>query len=306
MIIITDDMRNNLEYDGKTRKFGVTIDNKNYLIKFAKNNTYSVYSEYVASKFMNNIGVPAHNVSIGIYNNTGELINIIEDFNNEVWKLKQFKDLNESSVNTSIGVKEYTYKDVLNILDSISRIRDSEKKLLIHRFWQMFICDAILANRDRHHGNWGFLRNTKTKEIIAAPLFDNGACLFPDVYKLINDFTLNEKEFIRSRTDRFPASLLMKYNKKLGREARTNYKEILSDVRFNSVLAMERRQLIDKVGLTGVTSAIYKSTLIDMPDILRRFYRLIVIVRYLTIIERYEFEKAYDIALNEVNKYDYC
>ena len=306
MIIITDDLRNNLEYDGKTRKFGVTIDNKNYLIKFAKNNTYSVYSEYVASNFMNNIGVTAHNVSIGIYNNTGELINIIEDFNNEVWKLKQFKDLNESSVNTSIGVKEYTYKDVLNILDSISRIRDSEKKLIIHRFWQMFICDAILANRDRHYGNWGFLRNTKTKEIIAAPLFDNGACLFPDVYKLINDFTLNEKEFIRSRTDRFPASLLMRYNKKLGREARTNYKEILSDVRFNSVLAMERRQLIDKVGLAGVTSAIYKSTLIDMPDILRRFYRLTVIVRYLTIIERYDFEKAYDIALNEVNKYDYC
>ena len=306
MIIITDDMRNNLEYDGKTRKFGVTIDNKNYLIKFAKNNTYSVYSEYVASNFMNNIGVSAHNVSIGIYNNTGEFINIIEDLSNEVWKLKQFKDLNESSVDTSRGIIEYTYKDVLNILDSINTISDSEKKLLIRRFWQMFICDAILANRDRHHGNWGFLRNTKTKEIIAAPLFDNGACLFPDVYKLINDFTLNEKEFIRSRTDRFPASLLMRYNKKLGREARTNYKEILSDVRFNSVLAMERRQLIDKVGLTGVTSAIYKSTLIDMPDILRRFYRLIVIVRYLTIIERYEFEKAYDIALNEVNKYDYC
>ena len=83
MIIITDDLRNNLEYDGKTRKFGVTIDNKNYLIKFAKNNTYSVYSEYVASNFMNTIGVTAHNVSIGIYNNTGELINIIEDFNNE-------------------------------------------------------------------------------------------------------------------------------------------------------------------------------------------------------------------------------
>lgn len=306
MIVITDTMRNNLEYDGKTRKFGVTVNNKNYLVKFAKKSSFSVYSEYVASHFIRNLGITAHNVDIGIYAPTGELVNIIEDFNSAEWRLKQFKDLNESSVDTSVNVKEYTYDDVLDIINKIHRIKDSEKVTLIHRFWQMYICDAILANRDRHNGNWGFLRNVKTKEIKVAPLFDNGACLFPDVYKVIKEFTVNEKEFLIKRSGDFPASLLLKYNRRLGRVSRTNYKDVLSDVRFNKTLAFERKQIINNIGKEGVISAICNATQIDMPNILRRFYVLVVIIRYLVIIERYNFSDAYEIALNGVNKYDNC
>ena len=300
MLIISDNLKNGYEYDGKTKKFGITVDNKNYIIKFAKNGSCSVYTEYIASKFMNNIGISAHRVEIGVHKESGVLVNVIEDFNTKDWILKQFKDLNESSVDTDIENKEYTYSDILDILEKISRITDNEKEQLIHRFWQMYLCDAILGNRDRHRGNWGFLRNRNTKEIKVAPIFDNGACLFPDIYKVMNDFINNEKEFLKIRTEKFPASLLMRYNRRMGRVTRTNYKEVLSDVRFNKVLAYERKQLIEKVGLIGVTEAVFNATNIDIDKNLIRFYRLIVILRYLVIIERYDFDKAYNKALRLV------
>ena len=43
----------------------------------------------------------------------------------------------------------------------------------------MIVFDAVIFNADRHYGNFGFLVNSKTNEIIApAPLFDHGNSLF--------------------------------------------------------------------------------------------------------------------------------
>lgn len=43
----------------------------------------------------------------------------------------------------------------------------------------MFVLDAIIMNTDRHFGNFGFLVDNKTNEIVkTAPLFDHGNSLF--------------------------------------------------------------------------------------------------------------------------------
>ena len=43
----------------------------------------------------------------------------------------------------------------------------------------MFVFDAVIANTDRHFGNFGFLVNSKTNQVIGpAPLFDHGNSLF--------------------------------------------------------------------------------------------------------------------------------
>ena len=34
-----------------------------------------------------------------------------------------------------------------------------------HKFWDMFIIDALIGNHDRHNGNWGFLLNKKNKKL---------------------------------------------------------------------------------------------------------------------------------------------
>lgn len=43
---------------------------------------------------------------------------------------------------------------------------------------KMLACDAMLANSDRHRGNFGFIRNVDTLELRAAPLFDTGNSLW--------------------------------------------------------------------------------------------------------------------------------
>ena len=46
---------------------------------------------------------------------------------------------------------------------------------------QMIVCDALLANSDRHWRNFGIIRNVDTLEIKPAPLFDSGNCLWYNV-----------------------------------------------------------------------------------------------------------------------------
>ena len=43
---------------------------------------------------------------------------------------------------------------------------------------QMIVCDALIANIDRHWRNFGFVRNVDTLQMRAAPLFDSGNSLW--------------------------------------------------------------------------------------------------------------------------------
>ena len=49
-----------------------------------------------------------------------------------------------------------------------------------------FICDAILGNRDRHAGNWGYLKFSSG--YLPAPIYDNGGSLFPNFDSKINEY----------------------------------------------------------------------------------------------------------------------
>lgn len=43
---------------------------------------------------------------------------------------------------------------------------------------QMIVCDALIANSDRHRRNFGLIRDVETLELRPAPLFDSGNCLW--------------------------------------------------------------------------------------------------------------------------------
>ena len=51
--------------------------------------------------------------------------------------------------------------------------------MIIDKFWDMFIIDALIGNTDRHNGNWGFLYHKLDKTMMFAPIYDNGSCLNP-------------------------------------------------------------------------------------------------------------------------------
>lgn len=46
---------------------------------------------------------------------------------------------------------------------------------------RMIVCDDLIANSDRHHRNFGLVRNVETLECRCAPIFDSGSSLWHDV-----------------------------------------------------------------------------------------------------------------------------
>lgn len=61
-----------------------------------------------------------------------------------------------------------------------SKLPMRDELLKDDRFAQMFLFDAIIYNVDRHLGNFGYLIDNDTNEIIdVAPIFDNGYGLMP-------------------------------------------------------------------------------------------------------------------------------
>lgn len=63
---------------------------------------------------------------------------------------------------------------------------------------QMIVCDAILANTDRHWRNFGFIRSVETLQMRPAPLFDSGNSLWysktPQQVER-NDWTFQSRPF---------------------------------------------------------------------------------------------------------------
>lgn len=236
MLIITDDMRNDKVYDGTSPKFGVTINGQNYIVKLRKDAMdMTVICEYVASQLITALGVSCHEVTLGYYN--GELVAVLKDFTSDGKKLHSFSDTNQSSVDTDLKAKEYTYSDVLDLIDKNLKMTSAMRALALRQFWDMFICDAILANRDRHGDNWGYL--ITNNGYVPAPLYDNGSSLFPGVYGVISDYVSKQtrKDFLYQRVRQFPASVFKV--RRPDRAYRTNFYEMFSDLRVNRILQSE-------------------------------------------------------------------
>ncbi len=293
IIQITDEMKNNIIYEGTTRKFGVSINGSNYMVKFAKDNDLSVFCEYIASNFINEIGFSCQKVALGSYN--GEMVNIVYDFaSNENKYLHSFKDTKQSSENTDIGDKEYTYDDVIYLIDKHLKLSPDDKLKTKCQFWQMYICDAILANRDRHWGNWGYLGQDGDNYYTPAPIYDNGACLYPGVRNAIAEMNKDRKKFFYDRVFVFPASLFMV--EKTDRTYRTNYFEIFSDLRFNKVFAEEVKAIRERMDYKTVfknISQIVNSIEFPIEENIGKFWIEIVTLRYMCIILRKDFDKSF-------------
>lgn len=293
MLHVTDEMRNNLVYEGTTKKFGITIDNIYYMVKFAKDNDLSVLCEYIASGFINEIGFSCQKVRLGEYK--GEIVDVVYDFaSNNNMNLHSFKDTKQSSEDTDIGEKEYTYDDVLYLIDKHLKLNDNDKITTKHQFWRMYICDAILGNRDRHWGNWGYLGKDGLENYVPAPIYDNGASLFPGISNAIKGMTENKKQFMYDRVFVFPASLFK--IARLDRSYRTNYYEIFSDLHVNRIFSEEVRTIKEKFGYKDVFRMIKNVvTSVEVPvdNRIRDFWIEIVVLRYMCIVLRMKYDRAF-------------
>lgn len=117
-----------------------------------------------------------------------------------------------------------------------------DPKITKDRFWDMFICDAFMANFDRHNGNWWFLYNKITDDIKLAPVFDCGSCLYSQMDSETMQLVMNDKNEQNARIYNVPASAIKVNGNKL------NYMKYLSETqkKFYSLMLQKRYDLILK------------------------------------------------------------
>ena len=85
---------------------------------------------------------------------------------------KLFTDIDTSFIPVGRIVREGGITAVLEYYKKLGE--DYYDKLI-----SMFVFDAIICNTDRHYGNFGFLIDNASNEIVStAPIFDNGLSLF--------------------------------------------------------------------------------------------------------------------------------
>jgi len=64
-------------------------------------------------------------------------------------------------------------------MNAVAAYYRSKGEEFVKALHDMLIFDAVVCNTDRHFGNFGFLVDNETNEIVApAPLFDHGNALF--------------------------------------------------------------------------------------------------------------------------------
>lgn len=217
--------KNNIYYGGSERKIGITIDGFNYMLKFQKDTRfgkrYNHLSEYVGSHIFDILGLKVHDTYLGTYN--GENVVACKDFNAENYEFVPFNDVGESSLEQDKEMYQYTYEDIMEMLEDNRKLTCVNETIDI--FWEIYIVDALLGNFDRHGANWGFLK--KDNKYKLAPVFDNGSCLYPqltdeDQMKVI----MSSSEETDKRIYSFPTSQI-----KLG-DKKSSYFDVISSLRY--------------------------------------------------------------------------
>ncbi|MCI5582560.1 MAG: HipA domain-containing protein [Anaeroplasma sp.] len=264
----------NIYYGGSERKLGILINNERYMLKFQKETPFGKrfnhISEYLGSHIFELLGFNTHKTFLGNYNEC-EVV-ACKDFVTEGVQFVPFNDVGESSIEVDKETYQYSYEDIVKLLEKNKKLTNVEETVSI--FFEMYIVDALLGNFDRHGANWGFLK--KENKYVLAPIFDNGSSLFP---QMINEdemkMIIDSNEEIDKRVYKFPTSQIKLHNKK------SSYFDVISSLEFekcNEALI----KVYEKIDMDKINSLIDG---INLSNIHKEFYKVMLKSRYEKIIK---------------------
>ena len=274
----------NIRYGGSERKLGILINGEPYMLKFQKNTQFGKrnnhLSEYLGSHIFELLGFNVHQTYLGSYKN--EAVVACKDFVCNGYEFVPFNDVGESTIETDKEKYQYTYNDIILLLEKNKKITSIEETVSI--FFDMFIVDALIGNFDRHGANWGFLK--KDNKYSLAPIFDNGSSLFP---QLVNEdemkLILSDEDELNERVYKFPTSQIKLNDKK------SSYFEVISSLKFNEI-NKSLLNIYPKINLKKINCLIDS---LNISNIHKQFYKRMIEERFNKII-KYSYEKL------EVNK----
>ncbi len=144
------------------------------------------------------------------------------------------------------------------------------------RFWDMFIVDALIGNRNRHNGNWGFLYNNSTDEVVLAPVFDCGSSLYPQADDELMTRILNNKNEFNHRIFDIPLSAITYNGKKI------NYFNFLSEGKFEDCNTALKR-ILSRIDMKKIYEIIDDTPTVT--DIQNEFYKTMLTARKERILD---------------------
>lgn len=265
----------NKEYGGSEKKLGIVVDGYEYMLKFQKKtpfgSRYNHISEFLGSKIYEMLGFKTQETVLGTYN--GEYVVACKDFVIDGYNFVPFNDVGESSIEVDKEKYQYSYKDIVSLLEANIKITNVEKT--IDDFFDIYIVDALLGNFDRHGANWGFLK--KNNKYYLAPVFDNGSCLYP---AMIDEnemkFIINNEDEIDKRIYTFPTSQIKLKNRK------SSYYEVINSLEFDEINKALKR-IYPRIELNKIEKLINSIDIIS--DVHKQFYITMVKNRYNKILK---------------------
>lgn len=267
--------KNDRVYTGSEEKFGITVNNENYIVKFRKNSESGLLnnhiSEHLGSSIFNLLGEDAQITTLGRYK--GREIVLCKDFNREGEVFTPFNGVGESSLERDKELYNYSYEDIIRMLEENRKITKIDE--VIEKFWNMYIIDALIGNFDRHGSNWGFIKKNNSYQF--SPIFDNGSSLFPrrNTEELMRE-VMESLDKIQEITFRYPTSQIRLNNKK------SSYFDVIHSLAFvecNNALV----RIFERIDLQKIFKLIDIQD--DLTTLQRQFYKFIIEYRYEQIIE---------------------
>lgn len=156
--------------DTKTGEYLLAKGNSTYQIKNHKYVGYEPYSEVMASRIANVLGVPHISYSLRSHTEFPE----VKTFNCDYVSVCKEYHSAKQRVSAYNSVKVYFDKDVSDYWTMYRKM-----PIDICELYQMLLFDAIIGNVDRHLNNWELewtMENGELK-LKSTPLFDSGASL---------------------------------------------------------------------------------------------------------------------------------
>ena len=283
-------------YGGSDKKRGILYNGKKYMLKLSDkipdekrnslNSSYtnSYLSEYICCHLIKMFGFDVQNTLLGtitLVSSKKEVkdypVVACENFVPDGFSLVEFKFI-ENSLLTSKPPKIPKIEDIYEIMQTENAYFSKEfcEKALAS-YWDTFILDALLGNFDRHANNWGYLVNNTTNELILAPIYDCGSCLYPQLADDALESILASDDEMQMRIDKFPQAALTLENVE-----KASYKEYISSF-VNQDCTDALLRVFPKINLDDIK--IFINGMDCISDIRKEFYNTILTKRYEQILE---------------------
>lgn len=284
----------------------IKINGHDYMVKFpspATQKTELSYAngcitEYIGCHIFELTQVPVQETLLAKYNVNGKekIVVACKDMRNKGDELIPFTGLKNQCFDSPYNGAGTELSEIIETLNTQSLF---DNHLLTQHFWNIFVVDALIANFDRHNGNWGYIYNDIRNTVRIAPVYDCGSCLFAQADENIMKEVLTNTDELNYRIFKKPESAIKINNKKI------NYYDFISSLQ-NSDCNEALKRIYSQLSINKINDVILNTPFIN--DLQKKFYITILDNRFKYIIEKpyekllkLEQEQNYDTSLEKDN-----